>query len=856
MDQRWSFPGQFRNLTLIALLTLVDGPFRAAQGDDRNASAPPKDFVDFAHDIAPVLQRRCAKCHAGTQKKGGLSINTRQTLLAGGDAGAVVMLRKADESPLIERLTSSDAEMRMPPEGERLTRQQVDLFRRWIDAGLPWEDGFAFGKSSRQAALAPRRPGPPPAATSAGGTNPVDNFLRDYFAKHELNGRGNISDRVFARRVSLDLTGLVPSPASLAAFEADRAADKRAGFVNRLLDDREAFATHWLTFWNDLLRNAYHGTGFIDGGRKQITGWLYAALYDNRPYDRFVHELVSPMGSASEGFTYGIKWRGTVNESQRREIQAAQSVAQVFLGTNLKCASCHDSFVNHWKLTDAYALASVFADTALELHRCDQPTGTPAGVGFLYPQLGTINPVASRVTRQRQLADLLVHPQNGRFARTIMNRLWARLFGPGLVEPVDNMDAEPWHQDLLDFLAVDLTEHGYDLKRTLRLLATSRAYQMPGIAEGRTDAADGSFVFRGPLVKRMTAEQFVDSVFSLASAWPETTKDMLKPDGRTQGGQLGAIAMSLYRSLHPQSDITRVPLTKAKWLWSNAEARKTAPAETIYLRRVWTLAERPARADLTITADNSFELFVNGKKVTRSTTWDPPVRIEPTQFFVAGKNVVGVKAINAGKDPNPAGVIAEIAVYNAKGELTETLSTDETWRVSGTEAPGWQNLEYDAASWMAAAPLGDSAVEPWKVNAILEAWIAKDVEEAAQLPPGFRIRAALLPLDSLQAALGRPNREQVVSARDSAPTMLQALELTNGMLLSKYLQRGAEHWLGQPAGEPRDLIDRIYRTALSRPPDEAELRVAAEIIGTPATLEGIEDLLWTICMLPEFQLVP
>src|SRR6185312_2138693 len=147
-----------------------------------------------------------------------------------------------------------------------------------------------------------------------------------------------------------------------------------------------------------------------------------------------VRELVSPdVGSGSEGFAYGIKWRGTVNESQRREIQAAQSVAQVFLGTNLKCASCHDSFVNHWKLTDAYALASVFAEAALELHRCDQPTGTPATVGFLYPQLGAIESSGSRAQRQRQLAELLVHPENGRLARTIVNRLWARLFGRGLV---------------------------------------------------------------------------------------------------------------------------------------------------------------------------------------------------------------------------------------------------------------------------------------------------------------------------------------------------------------------------------------------------------------------------------------
>jgi hypothetical protein len=142
------------------------------------------------------------------------------------------------------------------------------------------------------------------------------------------------------------------------------------------------------------------------------------------------------------------------------------------------------------------------------------------------------------------------------------------------------------------------------------------------------------------------------------------------------------------------------------------------------------------------------------------------------------------------------------------------------------------------------------------LNAILEDWVAKDVAAAAQLPPGFRIRAGLLPLDTLQAALGRPNREQVVSARDSSPTMLQALELTNGALLARSIQRGAEHWREQAASDPPRLIDQVYRTALSRPPTPAELQVAAGIVGTPATIEGIEDLLWTICMLPEFQLVP
>src|SRR5262249_58406155 len=119
-----------------------------------------------------------------------------------------------------------------------------------------------------------------------------------------------------------------------------------------------------------------------------------------------------------------------------------------------------------------------------------------------------------------ELADLLTHSENGRLARTIVNRLWARLFGRGLVEPLDNMDAESWHQDLLDFLASDLAEHGYDLKHTLRLMATSRAYQLPGVGVGGEALSAETFTFRGPLVKRLASEQFLDAVLNLTATWP------------------------------------------------------------------------------------------------------------------------------------------------------------------------------------------------------------------------------------------------------------------------------------------------------------------------------------------------
>src|SRR5207302_5015818 len=138
-----------------------------------------------------------------------------------------------------------------------------------------------------------------------------------------------VNDRVFARRVYLDVTGLLPPPKELEGFVSDHHSHKRDLLIQKLLADNTNYAENWLTFWNDLLRNDYKGTGYIDGGRKQITSWLYSALLTNMPYDQFVAQLINPT-PASEGFTKGIVWRGVVNASQTPQMQAAQGICQVF----------------------------------------------------------------------------------------------------------------------------------------------------------------------------------------------------------------------------------------------------------------------------------------------------------------------------------------------------------------------------------------------------------------------------------------------------------------------------------------------------------------------------------------------
>jgi hypothetical protein len=471
----------------------------------------PAKPADFAHDVAPLLKARCAECHADGTYKGSFSIDTREAILR----KKAAVPGKAAASEIIRRVTSTDPEKRMPSKGPALTAKEVETLAAWIDGGLKWEDGFSFRKSAYVAPLRPRRPELPPARD--GRDHPIDRIVDAYLAKHNVPRPAPADDVAFLRRAYLDLIGQLPTPAETDAFLNDKDAAKRDRLVQRLLDEKRSYADHWLTFWNDLLRNDYAGTGYIDGGRKQISAWLYKALLENKPYDQFTRELVAP-GPDAEGFARGIKWRGNVNASQVTELQFAQNVGQVFFGINLKCASCHDSFIDSWKLDDAYGLAAVIADQPLQVHRCDKPQGRVAQTRFLFPELGAIDPKLPKAKRLERLAELVTDKQNGRFARTVANRIWHRLLGHGLVHPVDAMGAPPWSDDLLDHLANYLADNGYDLKKLIAHVATSRAYQsrMAPVAQ----EAPGEYVFRGPEVRRLTAEQFLDAVWQLTRTAP------------------------------------------------------------------------------------------------------------------------------------------------------------------------------------------------------------------------------------------------------------------------------------------------------------------------------------------------
>lgn len=353
----------------------------------------------------------------------------------------------------------------------------------------------------------------PVLALAQDSSNPADEILGSYWSENHVQPAAPVSDALFARRAYLDAWGLLPNPAQLAEFVRDRRPDKRARLVEALLADEQLYADHWITFWNDHLRND-EGLVF-HGERESITAWLYGALKSNMHYDWFVRALIDPREKTDpRGFLVGVNWRGDVSASQTPVMQAAQNTAQVFLGVNLKCNSCHDSFISKWKLADAYGLAGFFSEGPLEIYRCDAATGKTAPVKFLFPELGSVDAAAPLADRRALAAQLFTAPANKRTPRVLVNRFWKALFGRGLVDPVDEMDRKAWSEELLDRLAGDFARNGWDLKKLLFTLMTSQAYSLPADPD-----PPKPYVFRGPAVRRLTAEQFSDAVSAITGEW-------------------------------------------------------------------------------------------------------------------------------------------------------------------------------------------------------------------------------------------------------------------------------------------------------------------------------------------------
>lgn len=344
--------------------------------------------------------------------------------------------------------------------------------------------------------------------------NSIDNFLAARWRTQYARPAPLSDDATFARRAWLDIAGIIPTLDDLGHFlKRDRA--DRAKLIDELLDSSR-YPDHWTAFWGDLLRENSRIQGAPDF---TFRDYIRKALRENRPYDRWVREMIAASGSTDEEPATTFLLRNNVDPNE-----LTVSVTQVFLGTQLKCVQCHDSnTAEPWTQDHFLGVAGFFAGTRRRLDHTE-PFTTRDGKKrqrkvFAVRDLRKANGrfftgAESALGPGRPgLADLVTRADNPYFARVAVNRLWAKLMGAGLVEPPDAFGPHnpPSHPQLLDYLALEFVESGYDLKHIIRLICNSRAYQLDS-AGGYAPPSSDRRLFNKQTLRRLTAEQLWDSV--------------------------------------------------------------------------------------------------------------------------------------------------------------------------------------------------------------------------------------------------------------------------------------------------------------------------------------------------------
>lgn len=355
------------------------------------------------------------------------------------------------------------------------------------------------------------RPGPAVAAEKLPEFNFIDGLVGKKLAKLNVAPSGLCGDGEFLRRVTLDLSGSLPTPEEVRAFLADKSPDKRAKRVEELLK-RPEFADLMAKRWADILRVDRQALGHERA--EAYYHWIRDAFAENKPFDAFARELLTAEGPLKE--VPAANFFKVVTKPG----EAASTFSQVFLGVRIACAECHHHPYDRWTQADYTGMVSFFTPLTAKgsgpseaLFAGGGPTSKHPRTGesvFAYA-LGTTQPKANPTgDRRGVLADWMTDPKNPYFARNLANRVWAMLFGRGIVEPVDDVRATnpPSNPELLDGLAAFVVEKKFDVRALVRVICASRTYQTSSAPNASNEKDELNF--SRALFRRPDAEVLLD----------------------------------------------------------------------------------------------------------------------------------------------------------------------------------------------------------------------------------------------------------------------------------------------------------------------------------------------------------
>jgi hypothetical protein len=537
----------------------------------------------FEFQVQPILKARCLRCHGDEPKvRGNLRLDSREAVLKGGDLGPAASLERPEESVLLQAIRYEQPEMppsgKLPQAEIEVLTQWVKERLPWADgrarpqepanrsptatnpdpATTPSWDAWRYRTVVRPPAPAVRRP--------AWVRNPIDAFILARLESEGLHPAAAADRVALIRRATYDLTGLPPTPEEVDAFVSDSAPEAFERLVDRLLASPrygEAWGRHWL----DLVR--YAETNGYERDSAKPFAWRYRdyvirAFNEDKSYDRFIHEqlagdLIAP-DSAEAMIATGFYRLGIWDDEPADRRLAyydgldgiVSTTGQVFLGISINCARCHDHKKDPIPQRDYYRLLAFFRDVTEQDGKNTRRVGqSPAldvmsvrdwgraethvllrgNPNMLGPKVepgvpAILDKVAARFVsgpaKRKALAEWLTEKCNPMTARVMANRLWQYHFGRGIVPTPNDFGqlGEPaTHPELLDWLAAELMDGGWRLKRMHRLILLSSTYRMSSRASAASLASDpGNRCFGRFPMRRLGAEEVRDSILAVSGA--------------------------------------------------------------------------------------------------------------------------------------------------------------------------------------------------------------------------------------------------------------------------------------------------------------------------------------------------
>ncbi|MFO1461582.1 MAG: DUF1549 domain-containing protein [Verrucomicrobiota bacterium] len=488
--------------------------------------------------VAPLLKERCGECHNPLKAKSRLDLSSLQTVLRGGDRGAAVLPGRVEDS-LLFRVLSAGADPHMPPKGQ-LSEDQIGVIRTWISR-IPASMAVSAGSNVVSESSIRAEPAPTPSVhwvpprdfpVSRG----VDRYLELDWKFRKLTPAALAPTPTLVRRVYLDLVGRVPTADELSRYLSDRRPDRWGWLVDELLAGPE-YPRHMAEVMDVVLMGRKGPDAEKQRRDHRWFAYLESAFHENRPWNRVVAELIRARPEAGDR---GAEWY--LYERKNNPQAMAEALAPVVFGVQIKCAQCHDHMVareikqaHYWGLVAAFnrtrnvdtPLGPGLSESAIggfvsfaNLKKESQPAVLMFFNGkrvdepwpkegdkevdspdkyWVPPPVGKdpwLEPARPKFSRREALAEVVTEG-NALLSRAMVNRMWAMLFGRGIVHPVDLMDSKhpPSHPELLNWSSEEFVRGGYDVQRLLRDLVLTRAYRLDSVPAGGRPVASG-FVCR------------------------------------------------------------------------------------------------------------------------------------------------------------------------------------------------------------------------------------------------------------------------------------------------------------------------------------------------------------------------